>query len=128
MMELPKNFASNAALSALGSLLEEEEENDEIILIQGTPDNNAATPKSTELDDLSEQSGCSSKMEVASIYKTNVGGGKALRIKKRDVGVFARTAPYPKYKTTTRKTPKAKGVKTAPSVGESTLYLKLWKL
>jgi hypothetical protein len=124
---LPKNFSDNAALSALASLLD---------------DNNGDGGSGDEQDDWQQQDVMNEcKGDITTFekeqtptemekYSSSSGGGKARRMKSsRNHPRRQVTAPYDCKKGGGNPSKRqAKSNKPPPSVGESTLYLKLWKL
>jgi hypothetical protein len=133
---LPKNFSDNAALSALASLLDDDDDN-----------NNGGGASSgvvvgDEQDDWQQQDVMNECKEDTTTfekeqtptemekYSSSSGGGKARRIKSSlNHPRRQATAPYDcKEGGGNPSKRQAKSIKPPPSVGESTLYLKLWKL
>lgn len=117
MTDLPKNFAENAALSALGSLLDDNQEDEH----NKKHDDRDEESKTTPLGNLTSSDHMDDDSICCQCYEANAGGGKAKRTKTRDRRA-TKTAPY-------GKTPRPqRNSKAAPSIGESMLFLKLWKL
>jgi hypothetical protein len=127
MEGLPKNFSENAALSALASLLDEPEQQ------QGQQDDKTQQQKERSDDTTFETEQIARKFEKEDSrlqieFSSSSGGGKARRAKFHQHTQHA-TAPYHyKNEVGNHSKKQAKNSKPPPSIGESTLYLKLWKL
>jgi hypothetical protein len=130
MEGLPKNFTENAALSALASLLDEEPEQQN----EGQDDKTQQQKECSD-DTTFETEQVARKFEKVDAgmhieFRSSSGGGKARRAKSHRYDRRIATAPYYHCKNEigNPSTNQGKSSKAPPSIGESTLYLKLWKL
>jgi hypothetical protein len=125
MERLPKNFSDNAALSALASLLDDDS-NGGII----TEDHEDSPEDETTLETAEIVLGEPIKLkkldpQVNADCHSSLQGRKARRTKsshqrRKDNAPYSLTCP--------RANENQKSNKPPPTIGESTLYFKLWKL